>query len=152
VAGRCTLQAAQNIRFITIYAGTNVNGQESHLCSGVQTAQPCRPTHPNLITALVFGWLDNYNRCRQLRHLSHPPVASKVPNQLNCGWLGCHTDLTTERSRGVYRSEHIPLNWLGMRLKGSPAIFLPQGGEVILDPETRLPLPTCQASCRCGCI
>ncbi len=132
-------KAAQNQRFITIYNGTNVDGQ---LSQPVQwgsngAALPPDPSKP------YYGpgfRLDNINRAGNCA-TCHTPVASKVPNRLNCGWLGCHTDLTTERSRGVIDPSTSPVNLSGDAAEGITCDFCHKIGDVILDPKTKLPLP-----------
>ena len=132
-------QAARNIRFSTIYAGTNVNGQESQPIQWGSNGAALPPDPAKPYYGPGFR-LDNHNRAGNCA-TCHTPVASKVPNRLNCGWLGCHTDLTIERSRGVIDPSTIPLNLTGDAAEGITCDFCHKIGDVILDPKTRLPLP-----------
>jgi hypothetical protein len=132
-------QAAQNQRFITIYAGTNVNGQESQPVQWGNNGAALPPDPAKPYYGPGFR-LDNINRAGNCA-TCHTPVASKVPNRLNCGWLGCHTDLTIERSRGVIDQSTTPLNLTGDAAEGITCDFCHKIGDVILDPKTRLPLP-----------
>jgi len=132
-------QAAQNPRFLTIYAGTDINGRQSQPVqwgnSGV--ALPPDPSKP------YYGpgfRLDNPNRAGNCA-TCHTPVASKVPNQKNCGWLGCHTDLTIERSRNVIDPHTLPLGLSGGAAEGITCDFCHKIGAVTIDPHTKLPPP-----------
>jgi hypothetical protein len=132
-------QAAQNQRFITIYTGTNVKGQQGQPVQwGTNgAALPPDPSKP------YYGpgfRLDNINRTGNCA-TCHTPVASKVPNRLNCAWLGCHTDLTVERARGVIDPNASPVNLSGDAAEGITCDFCHKIGDVILDPVTKLPLP-----------
>ena len=92
-------QSAKNPRFETIYRGTNVQGQKGQLTrigtNGVPL--PPDPSQPDYGPGYR---LDNPQRAGNCA-TCHTPVASKIANRLNCGWSGCHTDLTIEHSKGV---------------------------------------------------
>ncbi len=132
-------QAAINPRFLTIYTGTNVNGQQSQ---PVQWGKGgvALPPDPNLPYYGPGFRLDNNNRAGNCA-TCHTPVASKVPNQKNCGWSGCHTDLTIERSQGVIDPHTLPLGLSGDAAEGITCDFCHKIGAVIIDPHTKLPLP-----------
>jgi hypothetical protein len=132
-------QSAQNERFITIYTGTNVNGQQGQPVQWGSNgaALPPDPSKPYYGPGFRLDYINRAGNCATC----HTPVASKVPNRLNCGWLGCHTDLTTERSRGVIDPSTTPLNLTGDAAEGITCDFCHKIGDVILDPVTKLPLP-----------
>jgi len=132
-------QSAKNPRFISIYTGNDVNGRPN---------QPVRwgnngaalPPDPNQPYYGPGFQLDNPGRAGNCA-TCHTPVASKVPNRQNCGWSGCHTDLTIERSRGIIAPATSPLVSTGDGAEGVTCDFCHKIGDVILDPHTRLPPP-----------
>ncbi|MGA9349422.1 MAG: carboxypeptidase regulatory-like domain-containing protein [Anaerolineae bacterium] len=132
-------QAAKNQRFITIYTGTDVNGRQGQPVQWGSNGLPLPPDPSKPYYGPGFR-LDNPNRAGNCA-TCHTPVASKVPNRLNCGWLGCHTDLTIERSKGVIDPSTIPLGLTGDAAEGVTCDFCHKIGDVILDPKTKLPLP-----------
>jgi len=131
-------QAATNPRFISIYRGTNILGEESQpiLWSKDVTALPPNPSLP------YFGpgyRLDNPQRAGNCA-TCHTPVASKITNTKNCGWSGCHTDLTAERAYQVDDGV-MPVSLTGDAADGVSCDFCHKIGEVILNPQTDLPYP-----------
>jgi hypothetical protein len=67
-------------------------------------------------------------------------MAAKISNQKNCGWLGCHTNLTSERATTSTMDPGVnPLGLTGDAAEGINCDFCHKVGGVILDPETRLP-------------
>jgi hypothetical protein len=64
-----------------------------------------------------------------------------VPNDVNCAWGGCHTDLTIERSRGVIQPATRPLVSSGDGADGISCDFCHKIASVIIDPKTGLPKP-----------
>src|SRR5262249_10278555 len=82
-----------------ITTGTDVNGRENQ---PVQYSTNGIPLLPDL-SKPYYGpgfRLDNFNRAGNCA-TCHTPLASTTPNNQNCAWSGCHTDLTVERSNGV---------------------------------------------------
>ncbi len=132
-------QSAKNIRFISLYTGDDAQGRPNQPVrwSSQGTALPPDPTKP------YYGpgfQLDNPGRTGNCA-ACHTPVASKVPNRQNCGWLGCHTALTHERAAGVMDPPTSPLVSTGDGAEGITCDFCHKIGDVILDPHTKLPLP-----------
>lgn len=130
-------QSAINPRFETIYRGTNVQGQEGQLTRlGTNgAALPPDPVKP------YYGpgyRLDNPNRAGNCA-TCHTPLASNIPNSKNCGWSGCHTDLTSERAVGIMDPGVIPVSLTGTASEGISCEFCHKVGAVILDPKTKLP-------------
>ena len=132
-------QSAKNQRFITMYTGTDVNGRQGQPTQWGSNgaALPPDPSKP------YYGpgfRLDTPNRAGNCA-TCHTPVASKVPNRQNCGWSGCHTDLTIERSRGIIDPHTLPIGLSGNGAEGITCDFCHKVGDVILDQKTKLPLP-----------
>lgn len=131
-------QAATNPRFISIYRGTNVDGEEGQPVrwSNEMTALPPDPDQP------YYGpgyRLDNPQRAGNCA-TCHTPVASKISNATNCGWSGCHTDLTAERAYQVDNGV-MPVSLSGDAADGISCDFCHKIGDVILDPQSNLPRP-----------
>lgn len=132
-------QSAVNPRFLTLYLGTDVEGNKSPLtrldASG--KALPPDPSQPYYGP----GWrLDYPNRAGNCA-ACHTPLASKTPNTQNCGWSGCHTDVTTEWSQGIVPRGPSPLDLKGDAAEGINCDFCHKIGDVYLDAKTRLPYP-----------
>ncbi len=131
--------AAKNVRFITMYTGTDVNGRQGQPTQwgngGV--ALPPDPSKPYYGPGLQLDTPDRAGNCATC----HTPLASKSSNQQNCSWSGCHTSLTIERANGVIPRPAIPLNLHGDAAEGINCDFCHKIGDVILDPKTKLPYP-----------
>ncbi len=132
-------QSAQNPRFLSIYKGTNINGELSQPVRWSDTGAAL-PPDPNLPYYGPGFRLDTPNRAGNCA-TCHTPVASTVPNQRNCGWSGCHTDLTIERSRGVIEPATLPIGTSGDGAEGVTCDFCHKIGDVYIDHETGLPKP-----------
>ena len=132
-------QAAKNLRFITMYTGTDVNGRPGQPVQWGNSgaALPPDPSQPYYGPGFRLDMPNRAGNCATC----HTPVASKVSNLKNCGWSGCHTDLTIERSRGVIDSHTLPLVSSGDGAEGVTCDFCHKVGDVILSPHTKLPLP-----------
>lgn len=132
-------QSAKNQRFLTVYLGTNVKGEQSQAVRyGDQGA--ALPADPNLPDYGPGYRLDNPTRAGNCA-TCHTPVASKQPNQKNCGWSGCHTELTIERSPRYIDPATLAVTSSEIGLDGVSCDFCHKVGDVILDPATNLPLP-----------
>jgi hypothetical protein len=131
-------QSAQNPRFETIYRGTNVQGQKSQPIRFGSNGLPLPPDPAQPYYGPGYR-LDNPQRAGNCA-TCHTPVASKIPNRLNCGWSGCHTDVTTERAKGIIDTPVIPVSLTGNGAEGVSCEFCHKVGDVILDPKTKLPL------------
>jgi len=132
-------QAAQNQRFLSIYTGSDVNGRQGQPTRlGIDgKAQAPDPSQPYYGPGFRLDYPNRAGNCATC----HTPVASKVPNNQNCGWSGCHTDLTIERSRGVISPATLPIGLSGDGLEGITCDFCHKIGDVTLDAETGLPKP-----------
>jgi hypothetical protein len=129
-------QAAVNPRFISIYTGSDVNGNQGQLTQWDREGKA-------LVPEAVEGYygpgyrLDNPQRAGNCA-TCHTPLASTNVNTNNCGWSGCHTDLTAERAPQVDDGV-IPLHLTGDAADGVACDFCHKIGEVYLDPQTSLP-------------
>ncbi len=132
-------QAATNPRFLTMYTGTDVNGREGQPVQYGSNGLPLPPdpNKPYYGPGLQRDTPDRAGNCATC----HTPLASKISNQQNCAWSGCHTSLTVERSRGLIDRPPLPINLHGDAAEGITCDFCHKIGDVIIDPKTGLPHP-----------
>lgn len=132
-------QSAVNPHFINMYTGTDINGQEGQPVEWGSggAALPPDPNQPYTGPGFLR---DNPGRAGNCA-ACHTPAASKVPNTQNCTWSGCHTSLTMERSNGMIAAAPMPLALKGDAAEGISCEICHKIGDVIIDPETNLPLP-----------
>ena len=132
-------QAAVNHRFITMYTGTDVDGNAGQITQLKLdgTARLPDPDKPHYGPGYL---LDNPTRTGNCA-ACHAPLASKTPNTQNCAWSGCHTNLTVERSPTFIGEPASPTGLTGDAAEGITCDFCHKISNVILDPETGLPLP-----------
>lgn len=133
-------KASVNPRFLSMYMGTDVNGQQSQPIQWGNNGVPLPPAPDQPYYGPGFR-LDNPGRAGNCA-TCHTPAASRTPNTQNCAWSGCHTNLTIERSRGVIGQPAIPSPYMtGDAAEGITCDFCHKIGDVYLDPKTKLPLP-----------
>jgi hypothetical protein len=132
-------QAATNPRFLSLYAGTDVQGRKGPLTkfTALGKVVPPEPGQPDYGPGLRLDYPTRAGNCAAC----HTPLASKIPNAQNCGWLGCHTSTTAEWSQGIVPPGPTPLDLTGDAAEGITCDFCHKIGDVYLDPKTRLPLP-----------
>src|SRR5687767_75941 len=132
-------QSAINPRFISMYTGSDVNGNPGQITELDQNgfALPLDPNEPYHGPGFQ---LDNPGRAGNCA-TCHTPLASTSPNNQNCSWSGCHTGLTIERSRGVIAPHAVPLSLKGDAGEGINCNFCHKIGDVTIDPKTKLPPP-----------
>lgn len=130
-------QSAVNPRFIAIYRGSDVAGNEGTLTS-YNTDGTIREKEAGQSDFGPGYRLDNPQRAGNCA-TCHTPMAAKIPNQNNCGWSGCHTDLTSEHARGSIDYGVLPVSLSGDAAEGISCDFCHKIGEVHLDAETGLP-------------
>lgn len=130
-------QAAVNPRFITMYKGTDVHGNQSPL-SGYSTGWPKLPdlSQPYFGPGFKIDFPDRDGNCASC----HTPMASSLPTDNSCGWSGCHKDITAEYSEEIPESV-TPTDLTGVAAEGISCDFCHKVGEVLLKPETGLPDP-----------
>lgn len=133
-------RSAINHRFLNVYMGTDVNGEMGQPVEYGIDGIPL-PPDPNLPYHGPGFRLDNPSRAGNCASC-HTPLASKVENTQNCTWSGCHVGLTVERSNGLIEYAPIPSpNLKGDAAEGISCEFCHTTVNVIIDPETGLPLP-----------
>ena len=132
-------QAAVNPRFISIYKGTNLDGDVGQrTVYGAGKALPPDPKKPYYGPGYKLDEPQRDGNCATC----HTPLAGKISNKKNCGWSGCHTDLTSERAgTNIMDAGVSPLDLTGDAGEGITCDFCHKVGDVILDPETKLPKP-----------
>ena len=132
-------QSAINPRFISMYTGSDVNGNPGQITELDQNglALPLDPNEPYHGPGFQ---LDNPGRAGSCA-TCHTPLASTSPNNQNCSWSGCHTSLTIERSRGVIAPHAVPLSLKGDAGEGINCDFCHKIGDITIDPKTKLPPP-----------
>ncbi len=123
--------SAVNPRFLTMYDGTDVTGRQGQMTKfgDAGKALPPDPTQPYYGPGFK---LDYSNRAGNSA-ACHTPLASKISNIQNCGWSGCHTDLTTEKSRGAVPLGPSPMKLTGEAAEGVNCDFCHKIGDVYLD-------------------
>lgn len=130
-------QSAVNPRFLSIYRGTNLDGQV-----GQRTTYGAGEALPPDLSKPYYGEgykLDEPNRDGNCA-TCHTPMAAKISNTKNCGWSGCHTTLTSERATTATMDPGVsPLHLSGDAAEGINCDFCHKIGAVVLDPHTNLP-------------
>jgi len=130
-------QSAVNPRFLTMYEGTDVHGNQSPLTRYTDgVPQPPDPTQPYYGPGYRIDYPDRAGNCAAC----HTPLASSLDPGNTCGWSGCHTEWTAWASEevpdGVY-----PTDLTGNAADGVGCDFCHKIGDVILNPDTGLPWP-----------
>jgi hypothetical protein len=131
--------SATNDHFLSMYMGTDVNGNQGQPVQFNYTGE-LLPRDPNEPYYGPGFRLDNPGRAGNCA-TCHTPLVSTTPNNQNCAWSGCHTDLTIDRSNGVIGRPAIPMSARGIATEGINCEFCHMIGDVIIDPETNLPRP-----------
>ncbi len=90
-------QSAVNPRFLTIYSGENVKGEKGAATRyGIDGKMlPPEPGAPYHGPGFKLDYPNRDGNCATC----HTPLASKNPNDQNCGWSGCHTSVTAAERR-----------------------------------------------------
>ena len=131
-------QAAINHRFITMYTGTDIDGRRGQpVMWGPNGALPPDASEPYYGPGYRLDYPTRAGNCATC----HTPLASNAPNNQNCAWSGCHTNLTVERSPDFIAQPAVPLSLSGDAAEGISCDFCHKIGDVYLDAHTHLPLP-----------
>jgi hypothetical protein len=132
-------QAAVNPRFLTMYTGADIHGNKGQLTRRDAQGNVLPPdlTQPYYGPGFRLDYPNRAGNCATC----HTPLASKIPNTQNCGWSGCHTDVTTEWSQGIIPRAPSPLDLKGNAAEGITCDFCHKIGDVYLDQKTGLPYP-----------
>ncbi len=131
-------QAALNPRFLTLYQGTDVDGNKSP-ATVTDYKGNVQPRDPDLAYYGPGFKLDYPNRAGNCASC-HTPAAAKLDNTTNCGWSGCHTSVTAQNASQVPDGVS-PLYLTGAAADGISCEFCHKIGDVHLDDATGLPLP-----------
>jgi len=139
-------QAAVNPRFLSMYQGTDVHGNQSPPTQYTSGApQPRDPDQPYYGPGYRLDFPDRPGNCAAC----HTPIAANFDPDNTCAWSGCHTELTGERSASLPEPLALPSDQYGVSpigLTGDAADgvgcdFCHKVGDVILNQETGLPYP-----------
>lgn len=130
-------QSATNPRFLSFYTGQDVHGNPGQPVQYDSTGK-LQPPDANQPYYGAGYLLDNPNRAGNCA-TCHTPLASRSPNNQNCGWLGCHTGLTIERANGTIARAAYSAPLQGVAREGIACDFCHKIGAVNLDPKTKLP-------------
>lgn len=134
--GDAHAQTPYNKHFISMYNGTDVNGNPS---PPVQTNNLGVPQPPDL-TKPYYGpgfKLDNPNRVGVCA-ACHAPAAGKTPTNSGCGWLGCHTGATSQYTKLVPPGVS-PVSTYGAAADGISCEFCHKIANVQINKATGLP-------------
>jgi hypothetical protein len=136
-------QSAVNPRFITVFRGTNVQGQKGQVTQFQSDGTALRPD-PSLPDTGPGFRLDNPDypgNCATC----HTPVAAKIPTTNSCAWSGCHASYTADKAEALDVKPSIrgvtPVGMMGIGEEGVACEFCHVVSGVILDPGTGLPYP-----------
>jgi len=133
--------AATNYRFLTMYAGTDVHGNQSPAPqkNSLGIPLPLDPTDdpddPYHGPGFKLDFPNNPGKCATC----HTPMAAKMPNAQTCGWSGCHKETTVNFAGLILDPGVSPLDLYGSAAEGISCDFCHKIGQVYLDKETGLP-------------
>jgi hypothetical protein len=133
-------QAATNPRFISMFLGTNLQGQKGQSTQYAGDGKTILPPDPALPDTGPGFRLDNPERAGACA-TCHTPVAAKMPTTNSCAWSGCHASYTAERAVSSNLNLHgvSPVGLEGIGAEGVTCEFCHKVREVIVDPGTGLP-------------
>lgn len=130
-------QAAVNVRFLTMYNGTDVEGNRSRN-SNYDTGLPRTrdPEYPYYGPGFKVDFPKRDGNCASC----HTPMASKLDADNTCGWSGCHMqeteDASDELPDGVSPNEAV-----GVAAEGISCDFCHKIGAVSFYTDSLLPDP-----------
>lgn len=130
-------QSAVNVRFLTMYNGTDVEGNRSRN-SNYYTGLPRTrdPDDPYYGPGFKLDFPKRDGNCAAC----HTPMASKLDADNSCGWNGCHmqetSDASDELPAGVSPNEAV-----GVAAEGISCDFCHKIGAVNFYTDTVLPDP-----------
>jgi hypothetical protein len=129
-------QSAVNVRFLTLYKGTDIAGNQSELprdAAGLPL--PPEPGQPYFGPGFKADFPDRTGNCAAC----HTPMASRIESDNTCAWSGCHTEFTASISDQVPPGVS-PTSLTHVAAEGITCDFCHKIGDVILNEETGLPL------------
>jgi hypothetical protein len=131
--------SARNPRFLTMYQGTDVNGNRSPEVRKNNLGVPLPPD----LSQPYFGpgyQLDFPNRTGNCA-TCHTPLAGEISNAKNCAWSGCHSSVTVSNANGILDPSVSPIDLESDAAEGISCEFCHKVGQVFLDRDTNLPYP-----------
>jgi Carboxypeptidase regulatory-like domain len=134
-------QSASDPRFITIYRGTNMQGQVGQLTqlTADYKAQALDPTKPYYGPGFRLDYPNTAGNCAAC----HAPVASRSDNADNCSWAGCHQTVTADQADALGQGDIrgvIPVSLDdSIGAEGVACEYCHKVSAVTLDPKTQLP-------------
>ena len=128
-------QSALNQRFLTIYRGTDIDGNRSPN-TDFDAGFPSLPdlSEPYYGPGFKTDFPERDGNCAAC----HTPTASNLPTTNTCGWSGCHRFVTIERSDELPHSV-TPVGLSGVAAEGISCDFCHKIARVRVDEETGLP-------------
>jgi len=129
-------QTATNYRFVTMYAGTDINDNQSPLTGYTNDGKIAAPDLDQPYYGPGFR-LDTPNKTGSCA-ACHTPMAAKLPTNDGCSWSGCHSMTTAQYSTQVSPGAS-PLYLYGDAEEGISCEFCHKIGDVRLNPETQIP-------------
>ncbi len=135
-------RSAMNPRFLTMYTGTDVHGNQSPRTEyGPDGVLPRDPNKPYYGPGFRLDFPDRAGNCAAC----HTPMVPSVPLH-TCAWSGCHTEQTAAFAKSSFgqNQQHrlegvLPTDLPGVAREGISCDFCHKVGNVILDRETGLP-------------
>lgn len=130
-------QSSQNVHFVTMYLGTDVQGHEGQPIQYNLQGKPL-PPDPSLPYYGPGFRLDNPERAGSCA-ACHAPYAARISNEKNCSWMGCHSSVTVEHSNGMLQPGVFATSSTERAQDGVSCEFCHQIGDVLLNDSTQLP-------------
>lgn len=132
-------QTASSHRFVTLYNGTNMQGQKSQPIRYSDDGKilPPDPSLPDYGPGFRIDNPDRPGNCSTC----HTPLARKIETTNTCAWSGCHTSLTAERAstQGYELLGASATGLFGIAEEGITCEFCHVVQNVRVDPGTGLP-------------
>lgn len=130
-------QSAVNVRFLTMYNGTDVDGNRSRN-SNYDTGLPRTrdPDDPYFGPGFKVDFPKRDGNCAAC----HTPMASKLDADNSCGWNGCHMQETSDASDELPDGVS-PNAAVGVAAEGIACDFCHKIGAVKFHTDTLLPDP-----------
>ncbi|MBX3012009.1 MAG: carboxypeptidase regulatory-like domain-containing protein [Caldilineaceae bacterium] len=129
-------QTATNYRFLTLYTGTDLAGNQSPPTRYTANGKPIppEPSQPYYGPGFQVDYPDRPGNCAAC----HTPMAAQLETTDGCSWAGCHR-LTTTASTDLLAGSAFPINLTGAAQEGISCEFCHKIGEVRLNPTTGAP-------------
>ncbi|MEM7131898.1 MAG: hypothetical protein AAF702_36625 [Chloroflexota bacterium] len=130
-------QTARNPRFLTIYRGTDVDGNRSPN-TGYDGGFPDE-VDPKSAEYHGPGFKTDFPLREGNCATCHTPMVTNLPTNNSCAWSGCHMETTLQRSDELPDNNVSPLAVKGTATEGISCDFCHTIARVRLDEETSLP-------------